>query len=130
MPLTYNQVSFKILSYVCYLHQAKSLLRLISRTAFIMTFDEPMFTQFTKFEIELPYSYHNQFVYESNLIARKYKVSSKIKSLGNDMKDVKCIRICSNVLNLSKHTPSLTRLATPIGCNSNLSDLDECHDLI
>jgi len=130
MSLNYNQVSSKILSYIAYLHEAKSFLRLVSRTAFIMTYDESMFTSFVKFEIELPCSYLNQFTYASPMIERSVKFSSKLKTIGTDMHDVKSMRLCNNIQNLAQNTTSLTRLVSPMGSNSNLSDLDESHDLI
>jgi hypothetical protein len=46
------------------------------------------------------------------------------------MHDVKSMRLCNNIQNLAQNTTSLTRLVSPMGSNSNLSDLDESHDLI
>ena len=123
-------MSFKILSHVCYLNEAKSLLRLISRTAFIMTYDEPMFAVFKRRAIELPYSYLNQVSYVAPSIEKRLKISSKLKEIGRDMHDVWGMRTCGNILNLAQNTSSLKCLSSPMGCDSNLSDLDECHELI
>lgn len=41
--LTPNQITFRILAYVVYKHEIRSLLRMLSRTAFIISFDESMF---------------------------------------------------------------------------------------
>ena len=41
--LTPNQITFRILAYVVYKHEIRSILRMLSRTAFIISFDESMF---------------------------------------------------------------------------------------
>lgn len=45
---TLNGVSFMILSYAYYLHEARALLRRISRTGFLMTYNELMLSAFKK----------------------------------------------------------------------------------
>lgn len=95
-----------------------------------MTYDEPMFSGFTRKMFELPYCYFNTAQYCSNLVERKIKVSSKVTELGKGLYDAQALKICSPVVNMSTNTPNIRSLCSPMGCDSHLNDLDECTELI
>jgi len=58
-----SHVSFKILAYACYLHEGISLLKRISRSAFIMTQNKELLALFTKKFYEVPLYSNNSLLY-------------------------------------------------------------------
>lgn len=74
--MTLNGVSFIILSYAFYLHEARALLRRISRTGFLMTYNELMLSAFKKKIIELPLYKNEALVCKSIFVDYGYKVTN------------------------------------------------------
>ena len=63
LPLSLIQVSFKILSYTCYLHEGIALLKRISRSAYIVTSYRELLATFKKKSIEVPLFSNSSLLY-------------------------------------------------------------------
>jgi hypothetical protein len=98
--LTPNQITNKILEYLFYNDEVRPFLRLISRTAFIMSFDESVFSPFPTRSIELPYTNKNSLIYVCPQLQKQLKVSTKVKELNKDFQDVAILKLCDKVANI------------------------------
>ena len=74
LTISLNGISFKILSYSCYLHEGIAFLRRLSRSAFIMTYNKDMLSVFVKKTIELPLFSNNTLVVKASSINKGYKI--------------------------------------------------------
>ena len=131
MSATPNQVSFKILAYACYYHEGISLLRRLSRSAFIMTYNNnKMLGVFKKKLIELPLYSNDTLVVSSDSIDKGYKIMNgkNLRELGKDHIDCVGLRTVTYLDNLSS-CERLRSLTHPL-VFSPLIDLDESHEVI
>jgi hypothetical protein len=82
---TLNGVSFIILSYAFYLHEARALLRRISRTGFLMTYNELMLSTFKRKLIQLPLYLNRSLVCKSLFLDYGFRVTNpKLKDIKKD----------------------------------------------
>ena len=119
-----------ILSYAFYLHEARALLRRISRTGFLMTYNELMLSAFKKKVIELPLRKNEALVCKSIFLDYGYKVtSSKFKDVKKDLQGCLSFKTPQFVANLDKFT-KLQSLALPLDFCPLFKDLNDAHDVV
>ena len=53
-----------------------------------------------------------------------------MREIGKDFQDVQGLRLCDKVVNFAQNTSSLSMLNTPLSCEKNLADLDDCYQVI
>ena len=105
LKTTLNGVSFIILSYVCYLHEARALLRRISRTGFLMTYNELMLQVFKKKVIDLPIYNNESLVYKSIFVEKGFKIMNpNLKTLSKCHRNSFNLRTPSFLTTFDKYT--------------------------
>ena len=74
LSISLNGVSFMILGFTCYLHEGIALLRRLSRSAFIMTYNKEMLSMFAKKVIELPLYSNDCLIVNAPTISKGYRL--------------------------------------------------------
>ena len=126
-----NNVSFKMLSYTCYLHEGIALLRRLSRSAFIMTQNRELLDMFARKMYEVPiYSNHSLF-YAAPQVEKCIKLvnGKNMKRLSDTFYDLQGLRTVSYLENLSR-CENITKLMHPLISGPCIEDLDDSHEVI
>ena len=131
LSVSLNFVSFKILAYTCYLHEGMALLRRLSRSAFIMTYNKEMISVFKKKIIELPLYSNDTLVVKAPTIDKGYKIinGKNLRELIKDHIDCVSLRTVTYLDNLSS-CEQLRKLTHPLVFSPLIEDLDESHEVI
>jgi len=123
-----------ILQYVCYLHEAKALLRRISRTALVFSFsgENGMFANFAKKMVEIPIKSNQTLVVTPthNLLSKQYKiVDADLKELSQAHLDFASLKTVSYLGNLAS-AYFIKKLNHPLAFSPLVSDLDDSAEVI
>jgi hypothetical protein len=122
---TLNGVSFIILSYAFYLHEARALLRRISRTGFLMTYNELMLSAFKKKIIELPLYQNETLVCKSIFIDHGFRITNpNLKEIKKDHYGCSTLVCPQNMEKLDKFL-KLQALAVPLPYCPQYTSLEE-----
>ena len=70
-------VSFMIIAYTCYRHQAVALMKRLSRSAFIMTHDKEVLALFTKKRYEIPLFSNHSLFYTDDSVTKAIKLMDR-----------------------------------------------------